>query len=206
MNKFVVYAHDTKDTNKLFYVGEGTLLRAKSKSHRNRYWKFIVSKHEGFTYKIIRKGLTKREAENYETRLIRNLKKRNIETANFCIGPMYKNHWVLNISKEQHPMFGKKNPKASERMKKWNKEHCGEKSPVYGIKRPDLVILNKTLKRKRFSRKIKCIQTQETFTSIKEATAKFTSDLKNVSINKSLKNPKRKAFGFNWIYLEDRIT
>lgn len=59
-NKFYVYAHYTKDTNELFYIGKGCGKRHLSSCDRNPKWERIVNKH-GF-YSII---LTNNLAEDY---------------------------------------------------------------------------------------------------------------------------------------------
>lgn len=199
-NRFVVYAHYTADTNQLFYIGEGTLERSKRTNHRNRYWNFKVAKH-GFTVRILYSGLDKQESQNIETRLIRNLLKRGVKLTNFCIGPLYKRSWLLNAPKELHPMFGKKNPKASERMKQYNKEHSGEKSHVFGKKRKDLTERNKNGIFKRFAKKVKCVETGEIFSSIREAILAFGGKPNSTSITKHLKGIRKLAFGHHWEYV-----
>src|SRR5688572_10502558 len=121
-SNFVVYAHYTLDTNELFYIGEDRLNRAYSKHSRNKYWKHKVQKHSGFTVKVIYSSLSKTRAEILEERLIRKLKHRGIPLVNFCLGPMFKNHWLAGAPKEIHPMYGKKRPDSSKRMSIWNKE------------------------------------------------------------------------------------
>lgn len=191
-NDFVVYAHLTKDTSELFYIGEGTIKRAYSKWSRNRYWNNKVSKHGGFSVVILHRNLTKDQSEELETVIIKQKKAEGVNLANFCIGPMFKNHWLAGAPKEVHPMFGKKIPKASERIKKWNKEHSGEKSPTFGLKRPDLVARNKTSFN---GKKIKCIETGEIFDSIKKASGKFGR-----LCSKSLRN-NGTSRGFHWEYI-----
>lgn len=198
---FVVYAHYTLDTNELFYIGEGTLKRSKSTSSRNRWWNFKVKKH-GFKVKILYSNLTKNQAENIETRLIRNLKKRGSKIVNICVGPMYKNHWILNIPKELHPMYGKKSPNASKRMTEWNKNHSGINSPVYGLKRPDLSERNKNGSFKRHTVKIKCVETQQIFSSIKEANSFYNLPEKSTCINKTLLGYRNHCLNLTFIYLE----
>lgn len=67
-----VYAHFTKDTNELFYIGVGTGDRMKhdSKSKRSSDWHEIVCEHGGFEYYIIIDDFTDRdEAVKEEVRL-----------------------------------------------------------------------------------------------------------------------------------------
>ncbi len=195
---FVVYAHytkDTKDTNELFYIGEGTNKRSRSKSNRNRYWNFKVRKHGGFIVDILHSGLTKEQAENIETDLIKEYKSKGNQLVNFCIGPMLRNHWLLNAPKEAHPMFGTKSPASSKRITQWNKEHSGKLSPVYGLKRSDLVERNKLEKYKKY-KKIKCIETGEVFNSIKEASKKYNTKHFSRNIKKGWAT---KGFHFEYV-------
>lgn len=64
-NRFFVYGHYTLDTDKLFYIGEGTKRRINDRSNRNRYWNFKVKKH-GFTSKVFHSNLTKEDAQKIE--------------------------------------------------------------------------------------------------------------------------------------------
>lgn len=59
-NTYYVYAHFTKDTNELFYIGVGTGNRINKKDSRNQFWKNIVSKH-GYEAVIIFDDFTNRD-------------------------------------------------------------------------------------------------------------------------------------------------
>jgi hypothetical protein len=197
---FVVYEHYTSDTNELFYIGEGRPDRPYSHRNRNRYWKFKVNKHGGFTVKIVAENITKIDAEKLEKQLIKEYKDKGIELTNLCDGTIFGTHWLIGKPKEIHPMYGKKrkNPILSE----WNKQHRGEFSPVYGKKRPDLSERNKSGNFKRFSRKIMCVETGIIYNSIKEATISMGKDEKCKSINKHLSGYRKYAFGYHWIYID----
>lgn len=199
-NRYCVYAHITKDTNELFYIGEGIeKTRPYSTRNRNRYWNFKVKKH-GFVVKIIRSGLTKEEAENIESKIIIICKKLKINIVNFCVGPMIKNHWIKNATPDQYPNKGRKNPKLSEIVRARNLGKYGKDSNVYGLKRPDLSKRNKEGNFNRFSRKIICIETGQIFESIKSANNFFG---KNYNIIRAIKENKT-AGGYHWAYLENR--
>ena len=105
---FVVYEHYTSDTNELFYIGEGRPDRPYSHRHRNRYWKFKVNKHGGFTVKIVAENITKVCAEKLEKELIKEYKDKGIELTNLCDGTIFGTHWLIGKPKEIHPMYGKK--------------------------------------------------------------------------------------------------
>lgn len=197
--RFCVYAHLTKDTNRLFYIGEGvTNDRPYTKRNRNKYWNNIVNKH-GFIVRIIRENLTKDQAEKLEKRIIIICKKLKIKISNFCIGPMIENHWLINAPKEIHPMYGKKNPKASERIRKRNLGKFGKLSNTYGLKRPDLVNRNKNGVFKRYTKKIKCLELNIEFESIKLAKdyMRKNYNYKRLNIDRALKNGTI-AGGFHW--------
>lgn len=196
---FVVYEHYTPDTNELFYVGEGRPTRPYSSRSRNRYWKFKVEKHNGFVVKIKQKDLTKVEAENLEKKLIKEYKNQGIKLTNLCEGTMFGSHWLAGKPKEMHPLFGQKRPNPV--LAEWNKIHCGELSPTFGIKRPDLSERNKSGDFKRFTKKIICIETNIIYDSIKKATIAMGKKPTCNEINKHLKGDRKHAFGFHWKYL-----
>lgn len=72
-NIYYVYAHFTKDTNELFYIGVGTGNRLFSKG-RNTYWKRIVDKH-GYTAHVILEGFTDRKEAVKEEIILQILNK-----------------------------------------------------------------------------------------------------------------------------------
>jgi Uncharacterized protein conserved in bacteria len=49
---YYVYIHIRKTDNKVFYVGKGKGERFKSRVGRNRYWKYVESKHGFYSIKI----------------------------------------------------------------------------------------------------------------------------------------------------------
>lgn len=69
MNNYYVYTHTTSK-GRVFYVGEGKLDRASSRSHRPQAWIDIVTKNPDFIITIIKDKLTKVQAEIVETQLI----------------------------------------------------------------------------------------------------------------------------------------
>lgn len=200
-NKYIVYAHYTADENKLFYIGEGLKTRCNDSRPRTRskLWKETVSNH-GFYYKILYSGVSKSEAEKIEEKLIKELKKRGVKLVNHIDGSFKKYSWIKDLPKEQHPMYGKKCPSSSKRMTEWNKQHSGENHPHFGKKRPEVSERNKTGTFKRFSKKIICVETGQIFQSVREANCLY-STYKSTCITKSLRDPKRKAFGYTWQYV-----
>jgi hypothetical protein len=67
--KYYVYVHRRNDTNKIFYIGNGTGDRYKTTASRNKQWKQIVES-VGFTPSIILGNLTKEDALEIESLLI----------------------------------------------------------------------------------------------------------------------------------------
>lgn len=192
---FVIYAHFTADADELFYVGEGRPDRATSKFNRSRWWNFKAQKH-GFYAEILISGLSKEEAEEQETELIRLLKELGTNLINICIGPAFKDPWILRVPKEEHPMFGKrfKAPWISES----NRRRVGEKRNVNPEDTKRLIERNKNGTFKRFMKPIKCIETGEIFPSIKAAGEKY-----GIRINHIARDMRAggKTGGFHWEYL-----
>lgn len=71
--RYYVYAHYTKDTKELFYIGKGTGHRAYCKNSRNKHWKNIVKKHE-FLVCFYDVNLEENDAYSLEFNYIKNLK------------------------------------------------------------------------------------------------------------------------------------
>jgi len=69
LNKFCVYVHRRKDTQEIFYVGQGTETRAYSKFSRNKQWHNIANT---FSYNVefLQKNLSKQEALKQEKHYI----------------------------------------------------------------------------------------------------------------------------------------
>jgi hypothetical protein len=65
MSNYYVYAHYTKTTKELFYIGKGKNNRAYSEQGRSNYWKRVVKKH-GLEVIILIDELESKEADNLE--------------------------------------------------------------------------------------------------------------------------------------------
>lgn len=65
-----VYLHRNPKTQEIFYVGIGVETRAKDKKGRSSAWNKYVNKH-GYEVDIIMKGLTPKQAQSEEKRLIK---------------------------------------------------------------------------------------------------------------------------------------
>jgi hypothetical protein len=76
----VVYKHQTKDTNIIFYIGIGkSERRAFSTTQRTEIWKNIVNKH-GYVVEVLYKDLSWEEACKKEQELIRFYGKKSLGT------------------------------------------------------------------------------------------------------------------------------
>ncbi len=85
MTQKVVYIHKTKDTNKIFYVGIGSLKRSKSRAGRNEWWQRITNKHN-FIVEILYENLTVQKAKIKEIEIIKKYKSDGIELCNLTNG------------------------------------------------------------------------------------------------------------------------
>ena len=65
-----VYLHRNPKTQEIFYVGIGVETRAKDKKGRSSAWNKYVNKH-GYETDVIMKGLTPKQAQSEEKRLIK---------------------------------------------------------------------------------------------------------------------------------------
>jgi len=71
---YYTYAHLTKDTNQIFYIGKGTGSRAFEKGKdRNSHWSAVVNKHGEYYATILAYWDTEQEAYDHEKLLISSL-------------------------------------------------------------------------------------------------------------------------------------
>jgi len=184
MDDFVVYIHYTLDTNEPFYVGEGKLRRSSTNSGRNVFWQRVFKKH-GKRVEIYKTGLTKKEAQILESQMVEKLLGEGARLTN-----------IIDCSCSVLPE-NRKNP----RLSQWNKEHNGELSPVWGLRRPDLSERNKNGEFNRFKKKVQCIETGQIFESIREASIFFGRKPSNSNIIQQIKGDRKTALGYTWKYV-----
>ena len=180
INNFVVYIYYRLDNGNPYYVGEGRPRRPFQNSKRNPWCTNITNKH-GKRVEIVKSGLTKAEALELETFYIKKLIAEGYDLTNIieCSNSVY--------------LEKRSNPKLAE----WNKQHSGELSPTYGLKRPDLSERNKSGQFKRFVKPVKCKETGQEFTSVKEACT-FHNRPNSSHITQHLSGKRKTAFGFTW--------
>ena len=80
MNK-VVYVHKRLDTDAIFYVGMGSLIRSSSKLHRNKHWHNLVNKN-GYYTEIVARNLSIQDAYELESFLIQEIGRKDLGLGN----------------------------------------------------------------------------------------------------------------------------
>ena len=101
-------------------------------------------------------------------------------------------------------MYGTKRPDSSKRITEWNKKHSGKKSPVYGLKRNDLIKRNKEGNFIRTTKKIICVELNKCFNSLIDANQYLVNNnliKKKANLTRALKTNSI-AGGFHWKYCE----
>jgi len=82
---YYTYFHTRKDNGKIFYVGAGSLKRAKATGRRNPEWK-AIAKGVGYSWELVGRWETFEEATLHEELLIVCLKDLNHPLVNIAIG------------------------------------------------------------------------------------------------------------------------
>jgi len=70
-NRYCVYSHHRKDNDDIFYIGQGTVVRARCVVRKLKTWHKVVEDAGGFIYRIIKDNLNKSEALDLEEKLIK---------------------------------------------------------------------------------------------------------------------------------------
>jgi len=193
--RFCVYAHFVEGGDQPFYIGEGTLKRSRSRDNRNRHWNFKVKKHGAFIVKIIKDGLTKKQAEDLERKTIAEMRSLGVGLTNVCDGPMYDKSWLIGQPKEAHPMFGARFN--APWIEESNKRRAGKKQKP----RPDLSERNKLASYKHYTRSVRCIETGEVFESGRAAEIHIGAS--KGKVNRSIKYGYSTK-GFHFEYVEQK--
>lgn len=120
--QYYVYAHYTKDTNELFYIGKGIGNRFKSTKGRNIYWNRVVEKH-GFVVKKLKENLSESLAFKYEIYFIKKLNPK----CNLTPGGYGGNTWST-YSKEQKQVSAQKCSNA--KLVFWNNKTSQERKQI----------------------------------------------------------------------------
>lgn len=128
--RFCVYEHIRNDNGMCFYVGKGTLKRARLK-HRNEHHDRIVNKY-GMTVRIVKDNLTEDEAFTLEQETIKHYVfdlGYGIDIIGYNNDPNENGH-LTNCS------FGGEGPAGIVHTDEWCKQHSemmmGKNNPMYG--------------------------------------------------------------------------
>lgn len=190
---FYTYAHYTKDTKELFYIGKGKNKRAFQTYGRNRYWKNKVAKHSGFTVEILANWESETEAFEHEKFLVSCFKGSLVNLTDGgegCSGAVQSEEAKIkrSLSLKGKPLTEerKKNIVRSLIGRKLDKEHA-EKSRK---------ILSEI--RDKQKKKVLCKTTGQIFGSVTEASKATNVDAS--SIVKVCKGILKKAGGKEWSY------
>lgn len=122
IDMYYVYVHKRKGTNKIFYVGKGTISarginRVESDKNRNIHWYRVVDKDGGYDYEILHDNLTESESFEIETKLINEIGLENL----------------VNMKDGGHGGDTLTNhPNIDEIGKKISEHHKGKGNPNYG--------------------------------------------------------------------------
>jgi hypothetical protein len=189
--KFYTYAHYTKDTNEIFYIGKGSVnkqtvyRRALAKNGRNCYWNNKVKKHGGYKVEILAHWETEEEAFDHEKLLISCFKNlTNLTTGgDGCSGRVQSQE---EKNKRAESLRGKKRTeKALENMSKAQKRN---KVALDTLKQ----------EREKTKKKVLCIDTGQVFNSLSEAGLVTSIPFQNIS--KACLGKRPSAGGYRWEY------
>lgn len=199
----LVYCHTRPDTNEIFYIGKGSLVRAKTSGSRNRYWKNVVAKAGGFNVEIVAKNLTEKEALSFEILLIKKLREQNVKLTNITAGGEGTSGMKLS---EEH----KEKLRQAKLGKKLSPEHIAKAAKGRtGMKRSEAhcKAISESLKGKKMPvdsqadkyKQVVCIESGKIYKSITEAAKEFK--LYTTNISKVCKGQMQKTGGFHWSYV-----
>ncbi len=214
--QFYVYAHRRLDNDQVFYVGKGKGRRAQQTQSRNRWWKFIASKH-GFRVELLHRDLTEDEAFKLE----------RVEIARFGRGIL------CNNSDGGEGPAGAKHSEEARRRKRavtrsiWDqspkrKTDIGKafrarwQDPVYRervvsaqkqAQQLEAVRQRKVMAmRKAHSRPVRCLETGTDFATIADAIDWLKADhckakAVSCSISYAASGKRPSAYGYRWEYI-----
>lgn len=191
---YYTYAHFTKDTNKLFYIGKGTFSkqgdfkRANAKIGRSSYWQNKVKKHGGFTVEILARWETEQEAFYHEEFLISIFK-----------------DTLVNLTAGGEGNSGRKQPQeekdkraASIRGQKRTQQTLQNMSEAQKKNKVALEMLEKA--REAQKKKILCVDTGVVYNSLTDASKQTEIIFQNIS--KVCKKQRPRAGGYRWEFID----
>lgn len=189
---YYTYAHFTKDTKKLFYIGKGSNRRAWQTSGRNRYWTNVVKKH-GRTVEILAKWNTEEEAFEHERFLIGCFETQLVNLTDGGGGTSGRKQSEEEKRKRSKKLKGI--PLTEDRKAKISISLQGRKlSPLHAEKTRAIL----AARREETKKKVKCITTGFVYSSVIEASQAEKVDPS--SIVKACKGFLKRAGKKEWQY------
>ena len=200
------YAHYTKDTNKVFYIGLGTRIdRLNRQDSRNQHWHNIVNKH-GFYAKVLSNWDTIEEAQSHEKLLISCFKDMGYQLANKTSG----GEGLFNPSDDVRKKLSdcqKGVAKSAEHRKKIAQTLTGKKLPDVVREKIRQGNLGKVMseearlkisKNSPYSKKIKCIETGIIYDSARDACKALGIRLQASNHLHAGAKVNKKRYGYHW--------
>lgn len=190
---YYTYAHFTKDTNKLFYIGKGSFTkqgdfkRANARTGRNSYWKNKVKKHNGFTVQILAVWKTEQEAFVHEEFLISVLKDKLVNLTSGGEGCSGRVQSKTERDKRAN----------SNRGKKRSLETLANMSKAQKNNSISLAVLSEA--REKQKKQVLCVDTGIVYSSLSEAGR--LSGILFQNISKACKGIRQHAGGYKWEFI-----
>lgn len=187
---FYTYAHYTKDTNQLFYIGKGSFTkqgnfkRAFSKTGRNDYWKNKTNKYGGFTVQILSIWNTEQEAFEHEQFLIACFKGQLVnltEGGEGCSGRLQSEE---EKQKRANSLRGLK--RSPEILKKMSEAQKKNKAALASLEKA----------KEKQKKKVICISTKIVYNSLAEASRETGINIQNIS--KVCLGQRKHTKGLKW--------
>jgi hypothetical protein len=193
---YYTYAHFTKDTNELFYIGKGSFTkqgdfkRATACTGRNAFWKNKVNKHNGFKVEILAVWNTEQEAFAHEEFLISVMKEK-----------------LVNLTFGGEGCSGRVQSKA-EKDKRAN-SHRGQKRSLESLANMSKAQKNNNVSlavlaqaREKQKKQILCVDTGVVYNSLTEAGLLSGVSFQNIS--KACKGIRQHAGGYKWKFIDGK--
>lgn len=149
---FYVYEHIRPDTNAVFYVGKGHGRRSRTVCGRNKHWRNIVAKADGFSVRMVAENVDEELAFLIECERIDQLRRLGVNLCNMTDGGEGASGRIYLVSEEtrrrlsdSHKDFimpeetkhkisvaHKGRPKSEDTRRKMSEACSGEKNHMFG--------------------------------------------------------------------------
>jgi len=206
-NKFYVYLHRKQSDGSIFYVGKGFGDRCKRTNNRNKYWHNIVKKH-GFTVDFVATELDEELALLAEQEKIDQLRRLGYKLCNLTNGgdgvsglkfspeslkKLSESHKGIRLSQETRDKLSKARTgirRTEEQKRKISLANKGRKRTPQQIK--EMI--------ERVSKKVICVETNETFPSAHEAAKKM--NISRSGIARVCRGERKTAGKLTWRFVK----